>query len=403
MKRVIAIGLTTLACMGIGFSQSHTFNDITVGSWYEKATIRLSNQSIIKGYPDGTFRPYEALNGDQFIAMVLRSVLSEDIKNSEEYWAESIINRAIELDLIEAGDYQQAISREDMSDIIVKALALSGETLPEDVSRVQTIVKDNKLFSEDKARAAYQCYEMGIITGYPDYTFGPKNTLTRSEASAVILRLIDKNERQPFDYEKLNERANDAVASKMPGGDEWIDSRLLSIEENAIIDHSLMPPLVKAVDDYIRSTGNPWTLLDHNKRSFNGEIIYIFPRDFVYEGDKDPDLNEELRMQYVKEQRLLFARLLRRRGVDEKTIDEAIAYLEQKNSASYKRGLSIEEEWKLFPTFTDEKSVDDWKSMSLPERIWETDQYRLIIDGQRMSGNDPFSTGYLFNEREAKE
>lgn len=403
MRRAIAIGLTTLACMGIGFSQSHTFNDITVGSWYENATIRLSDQSIIKGYPDGSFRPYEALNGDQFIAMVLRSVLGEDIKNSEGYWAEAIINRAIELNLIEPGDYQQAISREDMSNIIVKALAISGETLPEDVSRVQTIVKDNEAFDPAKDTAAYQCYEMGIITGYPDYTFGPKKTLTRAEASAVILRLIDTNERQPFDYEKLNERANDAVASKMPGGDEWIDSRLLSAEENSIIDHSLMPPLLKAADDHLKNKGNRWTKLGHNGNTFNGNIAYVFAYDFVYEGDSNPNLNEELRMQYVKEQRLFLARLLRRRAVDEKTIDEVMAYLEQKNSASYKRSLPIEEELKLFPTSYDDESEKEWIAMSLPERIWETDQYKLIVDGQRLEGNDPFSTGYLFVEKEVKE
>jgi S-layer homology domain. len=35
----------------------------------------------------------------------------------------------------------------------------------------------------------------GLITGYTDNTFKPYNTLTRAEACAVILRIIDKSER----------------------------------------------------------------------------------------------------------------------------------------------------------------------------------------------------------------
>ena len=40
-----------------------------------------------------------------------------------------------------------------------------------------------------------QCYAKGIINGNDDGTFAPSNSLTRAEAAAVIVRLIDSSAR----------------------------------------------------------------------------------------------------------------------------------------------------------------------------------------------------------------
>jgi len=41
-------------------------------------------------------------------------------------------------------------------------------------------------------------YKLGIVTGYPDKNFKPKNNSTRAEASAVIINMLTKESRKPF-------------------------------------------------------------------------------------------------------------------------------------------------------------------------------------------------------------
>ena len=406
MKRVIAIGLTALACMNIGFCAEDKFTDVEVNSWYEKATIRLSDEGIIKGFPDSTFRPFTDLNGDQFITMVLRSVLNEDIKSDEGYWASGSINRAIELGLISEGDYRNPISREEMSAIIIKALEIKGEEIPSDVSKIENVVKDSDLFTDSNDIPAYQCYEMGIITGYPDYTFGPQNTLTRAEASTVILRLIDKDARKPFDYEALNEKINNPIASKMPGGVDYINPLDVSPEVNKTIDATLMSDLLAEKNNLKIGKGSVG-ILGHGKRGVNGDICYYFGPEFsdYYKNkyNKDPDKDSDLVQQYIDEQRVLFERLMRRRGVDETTIDEVIKYVSQKNSTSWKANLSMEEETSFKPWSMSDEEWESYLKMSLPKKRWESNGYEIIINDDDHLRTMPHLTQYNILKLEDKE
>lgn len=407
MKRVFAIGLTSLMLMNFSMAAEHKFSDVESNSWYESATITLSEKGIIKGFEDGTFRPSASLNGDQFITMVLRSVLNEDVENSDGYWAAGNIARAIELGLIAEGDYRSPITREDMSDIIIKALEITGEAIPEDVSRISNIVKDNDSFSESKDIPAYKCYEMGIITGYPDYTFGPKKTLTRAEASTVILRLIDKDARKPFDYEALVQKVNDPVAAKMPGGSEYVNPMDVAIEQNEVIDYSLMDDLdVLKEENDNQKANHEIEALGHGEIGVNGNVYYYFGSTFqdYYEEkyNANPNSDAELVKEYVEEQRIFFERLMRRRGIEEDTIDEVMAYVEQKDSTSWKANLSMEEELKLFSKSIT-MSDGDWEAyleMSLPAKEWQSNGYEITINEDDHLRTFAHYTKYIIRELE---
>jgi len=58
------------------------------------------------------------------------------------------------------------------------------------------LIKDyNKIYTGCKTNVV-KCYDLGILTGFPDGEFKPDNILTRAEAVAVIRRLIDKSARK---------------------------------------------------------------------------------------------------------------------------------------------------------------------------------------------------------------
>jgi hypothetical protein len=85
-----------------------------------------------------------------------------------------------------------------------------------------------------------QTYKLGIITGYTDDTFRPQGVLSRAEASAVLVRLIDPKERIEFDFDALYEKQHSGIESKLLGGSNWVDPLTASDYESAKADWDLM-------------------------------------------------------------------------------------------------------------------------------------------------------------------
>ncbi len=66
----IAIGIGTAT--GAGMLGSSTFPDVEQGSYYDAAVGRLNEADIVKGYPDGTFKPGNTVNRAEVTVMIDR-------------------------------------------------------------------------------------------------------------------------------------------------------------------------------------------------------------------------------------------------------------------------------------------------------------------------------------------
>ena len=76
--------------------------------------------------------------------------------------------------------YKQPINRGEMA--MFTARALSKVTKQEefrDPLVVSTLIKDYKSIPNSKKTGVVKCYDVGIITGYPDGEFKADNILTR--------------------------------------------------------------------------------------------------------------------------------------------------------------------------------------------------------------------------------
>lgn len=160
--------------------------------WSKSIVARLDSYGVVKGYGDGTFRPDQKMSVAEFLKMMLVSMGNEQA-NGSIYWASEYVNKAIELELIEQNefwDYDAKINRMQMARIIANAL---GNVTSADEYTVKSKVYDYAEVAEDYKEDVIVAVGEKIITGYEDGSFRPYEIVTRAQASAVMVRFIDKN------------------------------------------------------------------------------------------------------------------------------------------------------------------------------------------------------------------
>jgi len=170
------------------------FKDIEETKWYTKNVSYLVGMNIIDGYTDNTFRPNNNVNVDAFIKMVIES-LGERVELGKGYWAQNYINKAVELGIVKENEfdsYKRPITRAEMARIIVRA---NNEVPEYDLEVLKGSVKDIDKLDQNLQEMILKAYGLGIITGYGDGIFKPQDTARRSEAAAVIIRMIDEDSR----------------------------------------------------------------------------------------------------------------------------------------------------------------------------------------------------------------
>lgn len=175
---------------------SITLSDIS-GHWAEISIQQAVRQKWINGYNDGTFRPNQPVDREQFAVMLSRALKLEgngtdiSLADADEIaaWARPHIARVLESSIING--YQdhtfrpnQQITRAEMAAMIVRALGAEAD------------LKENLPFSDANLIPAWAspyvaaAYHAGIIQGRSNQTFAPKENATRAEAVLMILRLL---------------------------------------------------------------------------------------------------------------------------------------------------------------------------------------------------------------------
>lgn len=184
------------------FAASQNFIDVPATHWASSFIEPLAQTGIIGGYPDSTFKPSANVKIGEFIAMTVKA-LGYRFEPLSSDWAKPYIDKAIELKIIqdkEFPSYTALINREQMTSIVMHAIALN-EIMPNATfdQYIKNETKDYHLVGDAYKQAVIDSYKLGIITGYDDKTFKPKDFSTRAQASAVILKILNKDIRKPFE------------------------------------------------------------------------------------------------------------------------------------------------------------------------------------------------------------
>ncbi|MDR3311199.1 MAG: S-layer homology domain-containing protein [Oscillospiraceae bacterium] len=206
MKRILAtvIAASLIAASPAGAEVRAGFPDVAPDSWYYDAVTVLTEMKIIEGFPSGNFEPEQKLTVAQFIKLLNTVVLDEpetEPPDSKYFgWADGYYYAALGCGVIADGEFDvrnldTAITRYDMSLLLARAVGgvLEADTLilPDVTDGITDIASVPALYLD----AVKVVYGAGLVSGYPNGSFGGDKTLSRAEGATVILRLIDPAER----------------------------------------------------------------------------------------------------------------------------------------------------------------------------------------------------------------
>lgn len=181
-------------------SVNRNFVDVDRAYWANKYINPLVSKGILSGYPDGSFKPEGNITVKEFMTILSRQIATTPIKGksvvgdvmvpfSTDSWgyieSKSILDRIGTRNLrrFDYVDMDRPINRGEVAFLINNVLILdtpynTGEYRP---------LKD--VNSSPYSSDIKNLVDLGIISGYPDGSFKPNNSITRAEIAALFNRI----------------------------------------------------------------------------------------------------------------------------------------------------------------------------------------------------------------------
>ena len=176
-------------------SEQFVFNDMDNCSWAKTAVKYLYDKKIVSGDGSGKFNPYANVTREEFVKMLVLAMnidinaecSFEDISVND--WTYRYIAGAVKAGVVNGMTHNtfgkgMYISREDMA-VMTSRAVFENERAEEETDFVD--------FSQiaDYARESVKIMsKYGIINGFDDSTFRPKDSCNRAQAAMVIYNIM---------------------------------------------------------------------------------------------------------------------------------------------------------------------------------------------------------------------
>ncbi len=185
-------------------AQAASFSDVPQNAWYKSYVYDLVDKGVISGTSPTKFSPNQSLTRGAFVTMLARTVLTDeevkaysfqgDFKDvAESSWVNPYVNWASENEVV--GGYQdktfrpgQPVSRQEMAVMVVNfanAVCRNMQAVNQAVS-----FTDQSSISKYAITSVQICQQAGIISGYKNGTFKPNGLATRAEAAALYSNFL---------------------------------------------------------------------------------------------------------------------------------------------------------------------------------------------------------------------
>jgi hypothetical protein len=168
--------------------------------WRGPEIDHLQSRDIITGYPDGTYKPESDISRQEFITLVIKALHREEdarvlqkgtsfFQDAGGSWAKGYIELAQELRIAHGDGYGnflplRPVSREEAVSVLVNCL---GGAVPE--GNVLEF-RDSAHISEWARPAVAYAAQAGLVNGFPDGSFRPRQNLSRAEVAVIIEKFL---------------------------------------------------------------------------------------------------------------------------------------------------------------------------------------------------------------------
>lgn len=212
----MSISILPITCFANSSEKSLKFNDVSENYWGKNSIIKLADKGIVKGYSDGTFKPYKDITRGEFISLVNKSfgfskkssVKFKDVLSDS--WCYDAISVAVGEGYTNGypdGTFRPnaEMSRAEAATFLTRIFMKTNSEKVE--SRVD--FKDNlPAWAKDSINYVV---EKGYMKGYPDGTFQANKSITRAE----VCSLIDNAEADIRDFRVKNSKTNEDINKKL--------------------------------------------------------------------------------------------------------------------------------------------------------------------------------------------
>ena len=201
------------------------FNDVPNNFWGRRFIDVLSSRSILKGFPDYSFRPNQPVNRAEFAAILEKAFDQEPSKTAiafqdvpTKFWATSAIDQAISAGFLKGYPKktfkpQQNISRVQVLVALVSGLNLKAPTSPNQILSVYKDAKDIPNYAIGKIAAATT---NGLVVNYPNpQVLDPNKVASRAEVAAMIHQaLVKRGKLEAIPSQNIVRRRNPPQTSR---------------------------------------------------------------------------------------------------------------------------------------------------------------------------------------------
>lgn len=182
---------------------SAAYTDVPASHWAYASIEAMTQKGVIKGAGDNLFKPENALTRAEFITVVTRAILSDQIDAVvKEPWYAANYKVALDAELIRedetpntVGFMSGNITRYEMARLLVRA--------DENVNKNPALTADQSTitdYMEIPIPYHYfveQAYAKGLLTGDGFGRFCGSENMTRAQAAVVVERLLKSAETEP--------------------------------------------------------------------------------------------------------------------------------------------------------------------------------------------------------------
>lgn len=176
------------------------FSDLGSVQWAKERILSLAEKGIVSGY-NGKFNPSDCITRSEFVKLIVSAFGLYDADavssyaDAQAHWSDKYVASAAKYGIVKGFSETEfgcdyPITREDMT-VIIERTVKAFTDINADAGSPKTF-GDSGSISGYAAEAVAFVTATGIINGYEDNTFRPRNNATRAEAAVVIYSLINR-------------------------------------------------------------------------------------------------------------------------------------------------------------------------------------------------------------------